>query len=250
MSTSDALQLAKRADPSCQRTIGVLTKLDLMDQGKEADIIDILGGKLLPLKRGYFAVINRSQKDIESKKSIDKALKDEADFFKKFGLSQFAKQLGTKNLQEYLNKELSEHIEKKLPSIRITFMNNIRQLESELLSVQRPEVPEKIEVTLSELNEVFREKFEVSIGRSANVKVNSKVLSGGTRIKTLINSKYHEEIEEIVSDENEMMIEISIVIQNIRGIYERMFIPENSFDAIVRNQIGKKYNLYMSIFYI
>jgi replication fork clamp-binding protein CrfC len=64
LATSDALQLAKEADPEGKRTIGVLTKMDLMDEGTNAR--DILDGKLLPLKRGYIVVINRSQKDIES----------------------------------------------------------------------------------------------------------------------------------------------------------------------------------------
>ena len=46
------------------RTIGVLTKLDLMDEGTDAR--DVLENKLLPLKRGYVGVVNRSQKDIGS----------------------------------------------------------------------------------------------------------------------------------------------------------------------------------------
>lgn len=33
---SDALKLAKEADPDGERTIGVLTKLDLMDPGTDA----------------------------------------------------------------------------------------------------------------------------------------------------------------------------------------------------------------------
>ena len=48
------------------RTIGVLTKLDLMDEGTDAR--DVLENKLLPLKRGYVGVVNRSQKDIEGKR--------------------------------------------------------------------------------------------------------------------------------------------------------------------------------------
>ncbi len=68
MATSDALQLAKEADPEGKRTIGVLTKMDLMDDRTNAR--DILDGKLLPLKRGYIGVINRSQKDIDSRENI------------------------------------------------------------------------------------------------------------------------------------------------------------------------------------
>jgi hypothetical protein len=45
-------------DPDGNRTIGVLTKLDLMDEGTHA--LDILTNKLLPLKHGYVGVVNRS----------------------------------------------------------------------------------------------------------------------------------------------------------------------------------------------
>ena len=39
------------------RTIGVLTKLDLMDEGTDAR--EVLENKLLPLRRGYVGVVNR-----------------------------------------------------------------------------------------------------------------------------------------------------------------------------------------------
>ncbi|KAK5933318.1 hypothetical protein CgunFtcFv8_013810 [Champsocephalus gunnari] len=39
------------------RTIGVITKLDLMDEGTDAR--DILENKLLPLHRGYIGVVNQ-----------------------------------------------------------------------------------------------------------------------------------------------------------------------------------------------
>lgn len=64
------------------RTIGVITKLDLMDEGTDAR--DILENKLLPLRRGYIGVINRSQKDIEGRKDISAALGAERKFFIRF----------------------------------------------------------------------------------------------------------------------------------------------------------------------
>ena len=44
LANSDALKLAKEVDPQGLRTIGVITKLDLMDQGTDAK--DILGKKI------------------------------------------------------------------------------------------------------------------------------------------------------------------------------------------------------------
>ncbi len=50
LANSDALKLAKEVDPTGIRTIGVITKLDLMDFGTNAR--DILENRLLPLRRG------------------------------------------------------------------------------------------------------------------------------------------------------------------------------------------------------
>ena len=54
IATSDAIQLAKRVDPDGVRTMGVVTKLDLMDKGTDA--VDVLRGNVIPLKRGFVGV--------------------------------------------------------------------------------------------------------------------------------------------------------------------------------------------------
>jgi len=64
LANSDALKLARKVDPMGERTIGVITKIDLMDEGTNA--IDLLSGKIYPLKLGYVGVVCRSQKDILS----------------------------------------------------------------------------------------------------------------------------------------------------------------------------------------
>ncbi|KAI8429662.1 hypothetical protein MSG28_000238 [Choristoneura fumiferana] len=79
LANSDALKLAKEVDPQGLRTIGVITKLDLMDEGTDAR--DVLENKLLPLRRGYIGVVNRSQKDIDGRKDITAALAAERKFF-------------------------------------------------------------------------------------------------------------------------------------------------------------------------
>jgi dynamin 1-like protein len=55
-------------DPEGDRTIGVITKLDLMDKGTDA--LEWLQGKVYKLKRGYVGVVNRSQADINARRSI------------------------------------------------------------------------------------------------------------------------------------------------------------------------------------
>jgi dynamin 1-like protein len=79
ISTSDGLYLAKEVDYYGERTLGVLTKIDLMDKG--TDCKEILLNKLIPLKLGYIAVKNRSKLDLINNVSIKNGLEKERLFF-------------------------------------------------------------------------------------------------------------------------------------------------------------------------
>lgn len=58
LANSDALKLARVVDPKGERTLGVVTKLDLMDEGTDA--LEMLQGKIYPLKLGYVGCVCRS----------------------------------------------------------------------------------------------------------------------------------------------------------------------------------------------
>lgn len=121
---SEALKLAKEFDKDGSRTIGVLTKLDLMDAGTDAR--KILENKVIPLHHGYIGVVNRSQKSVNNKKDIAKALKDEREFFiKKDCYSDFVDRSGIPYLQKMLNKTLAKHILNKLPGLKDTVLRRM-----------------------------------------------------------------------------------------------------------------------------
>lgn len=79
IANSDSLKLARKVDPNGKRTIGVLTKLDLMDAGTNA--LDVLTGRAFPLKLGFIGLVNRSQQDILINKPMEDAIKAEQEFF-------------------------------------------------------------------------------------------------------------------------------------------------------------------------
>ena len=68
LANSDSLSMAKEYDPQGERTIGVITKIDLMDEGTNA--IDLLNGSTYHLKLGYYGVKCRSQQNINDNMSI------------------------------------------------------------------------------------------------------------------------------------------------------------------------------------
>ena len=80
IANSDALKLARTVDPAGDRTVGVLTKLDLMDPGTDAS--EVLHNKVISLKRGFVGVVNRGQMDVDSDLSIQNGLRKEMKFFR------------------------------------------------------------------------------------------------------------------------------------------------------------------------
>jgi dynamin 1-like protein len=99
---SEGLKLARHVDPAGKRTIGVLTKLDLMDHGTNA--LEILAGRVYPLKLGFIGIVNRSQQDISVSKSLKDALKSEEAFFRQTpAYRNIAHRCGTQYLAKSLN---------------------------------------------------------------------------------------------------------------------------------------------------
>ena len=58
LANSDSLKMAVSVDQNRERTIGVITKIDLMDEGTNA--LEQLQGGVYPLKLGYYGVKCRS----------------------------------------------------------------------------------------------------------------------------------------------------------------------------------------------
>lgn len=50
--------MARKADSKGNRTIGVITKIDIMDRGTDAK--DMIMNKVINLKMGYVGIKNRS----------------------------------------------------------------------------------------------------------------------------------------------------------------------------------------------
>ena len=137
LANSDALKLARRVDQTGERTIGVLTKIDLMDKG--TNCLDVIQGRVYPLRLGYIGVVCRSQKDITTGKSIKESLVAEENFFKTSSIyGPIASRMGTPYLCKTLNTIIVKHIKKCLPLIRSKITSMLYQKEKELASLQLP----------------------------------------------------------------------------------------------------------------
>ncbi|XP_051245370.1 dynamin-3 isoform X1 [Dicentrarchus labrax] len=239
LANSDALKIAKEVDPQGMRTIGVITKLDLMDEGTDAK--DIFENKLLPLRRGYIGVVNRSQKDIDGKKDIRAALAAERKFFLSHpAYRHIAERMGTPHLQKTLNQQLTNHIRDTLPGLRSKLQSQLLSLEKEVEEYKnfRPDDPTRKTKALLQMVQQFGVDFEKCIEGSGD-QVDTNELSGGAKINRIFHERFPFELVKIVFDEKELRREISHAIKNVHGVRTGLFTPDLAFEVIVKKQIVK-----------
>ena len=126
------MKIAQEVDPAGIRTIGVLTKVDLMDAGTNA--LEIITNKSsLHLKLGFVAVVNRSHQDIYNDKEVTEALIHEREYFWSHpAYRQVADKCGSNYLAKVLNNVLMLHIKELLPELRVKLNHLIATKQSEL----------------------------------------------------------------------------------------------------------------------
>ncbi|KAF8921041.1 P-loop containing nucleoside triphosphate hydrolase protein [Mucidula mucida] len=118
-----ALKLAKTADPRGQRTIGVLTKPDMLSAGstKALDLwLNVIEGRRHPLTHGYYCTRQPDDQDRSEKISATAAREAEKRFFSNttpWSKSSRKERFGTENLISSLSHLLVSIIDATLPKI-------------------------------------------------------------------------------------------------------------------------------------
>ena len=241
---SDGLKMARSVDPDGERTIGVLTKVDIMDNGTDAS--DILSNRVVPLRRGYIAVINRSQKDILEDTPIRQGLTKEATYFQSHPkYRSMLTKCGTQNLARTLNQILMLHIRDCLPEIKsrimgmmVTVQSNIDSL-GESFSAQGGSL---LGATLLQLLSKFAANFGNSIegrGSGPDGAVEMAELYGGARISYIFNEVFGRSLRGLDPFEGLDDEDIRTAIANANGPRPSLFVPEIAFDLLVKKQIEK-----------
>ncbi|OJD32921.1 dynamin central region [Diplodia corticola] len=234
---SEALKLARHVDPMGRRTIGVLTKLDLMDHGTNA--LDILSGRVYPLKLGFIGVVNRSQYDIQENKSLSDALQAERDFFKQHpAYRNMANRCGTEFLARTLNTTLMAHIRERLPDIKARLNTLMGQTQQELASYGDAAFigKEHRGSLVLQLMTRFASSFISSIDGTSS-EISTRELCGGARIYYIFNSVFGNSLDTIDPTQNLSTLDIRTAIRNSTGPRPSLFVPEMAFDLLVRPQI-------------
>lgn len=233
MATSESLKIAKEVDTDGRRTLAVVTKLDLMDAGTDA--IEILCGRVIPVKLGIIGVVNRSQQDIINNKSIKDALRDEASFLQR-KYPTLANRNGTPYLAKTLNRLLMRHIRDCLPDLK-TRVNVMMSQFQTLLNSYGDDVCDKSQTLLQIITKFASAYCSTIEGTARNIETTE--LCGGARICFIFHETFGRALDSIHPLAGLTKMDILTAIRNATGPRPALFVPEVSFELLVKRQIRR-----------
>lgn len=177
-----ALDLIKEYDPKCDRTIGILTKLDLMNEG--TDVTTLLDNNLskdLQLGHGYYGIRNRNKLEMENKNVIE-GLQAEQEFFSNhpiYSNNRFKDNLGIPALCKNLSTILVRALKKSFPGI-LEKINRDLEVNSLQLSKLGNPVPEEEKMKSAYIHKIIS---KITRNFISVLEDRGKLLNNGRNIK-------------------------------------------------------------------
>ena len=122
IANSEALNKALSVDPEGKRTVGVLTKLDLLQRPEEKEkVARVLENKTKPLQLGYFGVISLT----DLSHSNTALMADPA-----FQAARGGERLGIESLRRFITQLLAGKVEKLIPGLEQKSREELLRVEN------------------------------------------------------------------------------------------------------------------------
>ncbi|KAK2491264.1 hypothetical protein MC885_015717 [Smutsia gigantea] len=240
IATTEALSMAQEVDPDGDRTIGILTKPDLVDRGTEDKVVDVVRNLVCHLKKGYMIVKCRGQQDIQEQLSLAEALKKERAFFEDHPCFRDLLEEGRATvpcLADRLTTELIAHICKSLPLLENQIKENHQKITEELqkYGMDIPEDENEKMFFLIDKISTFNQDINSLIQGEESVREDE------TRLFTKIRNEFHK--WSIVIEKNfqkgyqALCKQIQKFERQYRGRELPGFVNYRTFETIVKQQI-------------
>jgi dynamin 1-like protein len=237
LATSDGIRMAQSVDKDGSRTLGVLTKLDLMDPGTDAS--EILEGRLIKLKRGFIGVVNRGQRDLESHKPVEAQQRDEAEFFASHPVyKRYADRCGTPFLAKTLSAMLLNHIREILPSLRAK-IDELLKLTTMELQKYGGEQEVSSNPQLLQLLTTYSNAVSDAIGGKNVSEGPRNELWGGARINFIFHERFGPYISSMSPTRDLTDDQIRMAIANSQGNRTLLYPSQPAFEALLQVQIRR-----------
>jgi dynamin 1-like protein len=229
MANNPAIKLVQKLDKHKKRTIGVITKVDKMDEGQDAT--HFLNGSDFKLNHGYIVVKCRSQKDNDDELTIDEAKMNEKEYFESHPeYTKWLHMVGIKNLSDKLSVLLVQSILKNLPTCLKLTNENISIYQKELKSLGKgsefKDESQANEYFIQIVGEFIKELSQNIQGGDCDLTVKS--LSGGSYIKKYFESFGKDLIDKIDPLKDVEVEQILTEMKKSFGINSSLFVPEEA----------------------
>ena len=213
-----------------------------MDSGTDA--ADILNNKVIPLKRGYIAVVGRNQAEVANNVSVrDGLLKENQYFMSRSNYRSVSARCGTHNLAKILNQLLIKHIKDVLPDIKTKIADMINETDLNLAALgEGPAVhsPDKLGAYLLQLISGFTTTFVNILEVRPNMAtVSISEVFGGARISYIFKELFGKKLSSHGALEGISDDDIRTTIMNSNGLRPSLMMHELAFDLLVRKQIAR-----------
>ncbi|KAJ8774123.1 hypothetical protein K2173_009554 [Erythroxylum novogranatense] len=225
IATSDAIKMSREVDPRGERTLGVLTKLDLMDKGTNA--LDVLEGRAYILQHGWVGIVNRSQADINKNMNMMAARRWEREFFATSpDYGHLASRMGSEYLAKLLSKHLEVVIRARMPGITSLVNKSIDELEAQLDHLGTPvtiDTGAQLH-TILELCRAFDRVFNEHLdgGRP-----------GGGRIYAVFNNQLPAALRKLPFDRHLSPQNVRKVVCEADGYQPHLIAPEQGYRLLI-----------------
>eukprot|EP00756_Hemistasia_phaeocysticola_P031421 Hpha_TRINITY_DN16351_c1_g2::TRINITY_DN16351_c1_g2_i12::g.62760::m.62760 len=162
LQASEALALAREVDPLGERTVGCITKLDLVQSRQSLrDAVLQVGGHGLGIKLGLTAVRNRSLAELHEGITNEEVNRREADLIQEMAeLDDVpAAALGTPSLVRKLCELQRDNVRKVLPRVGVALQKELSQAETRLAELSSCTTPSESMMVLQRAAEQLKQVF-------------------------------------------------------------------------------------------
>jgi len=211
LETDLALDLIKEVDPEGQRTVGIITKLDLM--GERSHVGHYLEGEIskdLQLRHGYFGVVN---------------VNDESDFFKShrvYSHQRYRERVGIDNLSKSLSGILVSGIRNYLPQILQQVKEKLRETRDILNDMGSgvPTTPEGRTALVHSICSTFVRRFSSALNERGHSVATARKIK-----EIMVNYRKTIAEKDPFSDKNFPETHLQTIINNCEGNHMSFPIP-------------------------
>ncbi|KAK7241426.1 mitochondrial fission protein [Aureococcus anophagefferens] len=243
LANSDALLLAREADPSGARTIGVLTKVDAMEDG--TDCAPTLRNELLPLKLGYVAIVCRGQRDLDRGLSLSESRAKERAFFAATpAYADVPAACGVPRLAAKLSALLVAATVDAVPALRRECGRHLDIAEAEVARLGGDEPDGGGDAGRDCLEAVlgYAQAYVALVRDGAAddaLGAPGSAGSGAARVAFVFERVFSASLEKVDALDGVSDDDVRDALAATRGAAPALFAPEKAFYYVVRQQIGR-----------